>query len=104
MGKLKTSFTYSFIEINKKEISFLDSLIHNLQKGGDTDANCAIVLTLIGAIVGYNGIPSYFKQKIINSRMKDSPRPRDPKYSTHQVIDIIEQLIKIQPNRLFSLS
>ena len=34
-------------------------------------------MTLVGAIVGYNGIPGYFKQKIINSRMKDSPRPRN---------------------------
>jgi hypothetical protein len=30
-------------------------------KGGDTETNCAVVLTLIGAIVGYNGIPRYFK-------------------------------------------
>ena len=61
-------------------------------------------MAVIGAIVGYNGIPGYFKQKIINSRMKDSPRPRDEKYSPHQIIDIIEKLIKVQPNRLFSIS
>jgi hypothetical protein len=30
-------------------------------KGGDTEINGAIVMTLIGAIVGYNGIPRYFK-------------------------------------------
>lgn len=34
-------------------------------------------MTLVGAIVGYNGIPCYLKQKIVNSRMKDSPRPRE---------------------------
>jgi hypothetical protein len=61
-------------------------MVRILMKGGDAETNCAIVLTLIGAIVGYNGIPGYFKQKIVNSRMKDSPRPRDDKYSTYKVI------------------
>jgi hypothetical protein len=36
MGKLKTSFTYSCIEINKKDVNFIDSLIATLMKGGDT--------------------------------------------------------------------
>jgi hypothetical protein len=36
MGKLKTSFTYSCIEINNKDINFIDSLIATLMKGGDT--------------------------------------------------------------------
>lgn len=89
MGKLKTSFTYSCIEINKRDPNFVDSLIRILMKGGDTETNCAVVMTLVGAIVGYNGIPSYFKQKIVNSRMKDSPRPRDEKYSPSKVIEII---------------
>ena len=75
-----------------------------MQKGGDTDANCAIVMTIIGAIVGYNGIPGYFKQKLINSRMKDSPKPRNEIYSCHQVIELIEKLMKVQPNRLFNIS
>lgn len=78
-------------------------MCYNLQRGGDTDANTAIVMTLIGAVVGYNGIPGYFKQKIINARMKDSPRPRNEKYSPHQVVGIIENLMKVQPNRLFNL-
>lgn len=76
MGKLKTSFTYACIEINKRQLDFVESLITILSKGGDTETNCAIVMTLIGAIVGYNGIPGYFKQKIVNSRMQDSPKPR----------------------------
>lgn len=58
-------------------MNFVQSLISILAKGGDTETNCAIVMTLVGAIIGYNAIPGYFKQKIINSRMKDSPRPRD---------------------------
>jgi ADP-ribosylglycohydrolase len=55
----------------------MDSLLKTLLKGGETDANCAIVMALIGAIVGYNQIPSYFKQKITNFRMTQSSRPRN---------------------------
>lgn len=77
MGRLKTSFSYSCIELYNKDINFVDSLVKILRKGGDTETNCAIVMTLVGAIVGYNGIPCYLKQKIVNSRMKDSPRPRN---------------------------
>ena len=77
MGKLKTSFTYACIDLNKNHPDFIDSLIRILLKGGDTETNCAVVLAIVGAIVGYNGIPNYFKQKIVNSRMKNSPRPRE---------------------------
>jgi ADP-ribosylglycohydrolase len=55
----------------------MDSLLKTLLKGGDSDANCSIVMALIGGIVGYNHIPSYFKQKIVNSRMTQSSRPRN---------------------------
>lgn len=55
----------------------MDSLLKTLLNGGETDANCAIVMTLVGAIVGYNQIPSYFKQKINNFRMHQSSRPRN---------------------------
>lgn len=77
IGKLKTSFTYACIEINKREVKFMESLLNTLLKGGDTDANSAIVMALVGSIVGYNMIPSYFKQKIVNSRMTQSSRPRE---------------------------
>ncbi len=54
----------------------MESLLNTLTKWGDSDANCAIVMALVGSIVGYNSIPSYFKQKISNSRMSQSSRPR----------------------------
>lgn len=55
----------------------MDSLLKTLLKGGDSDANCSIVMALIGCIVGYNQIPSYFKQKIMNFRMSQSSKPRN---------------------------
>ena len=77
MGRLKTAFSYACIEVGKKEIKFMDSLLKTLLKGGDSDANCSIVMALIGCIVGYNQIPSYFKQKIMNFRMSQSSKPRN---------------------------
>lgn len=89
--------------MNNKYTNFTDSLVRILSKGGDTETNCAIVMTLVGAMVGYNGIPSYFKQKIVNSRMKDSPRPRDEKYSPHKVVEIIESLQRVQGQKYFKI-
>lgn len=77
IGKLKSSFTYACVEVNKRNLKFMDSLLATLAKGGDTDANCAIVMGLVGSVIGYNAIPSYFKQKIVNSRMTQSSRPRN---------------------------
>ena len=52
-------------------------MLKTLTKAGDSDANCAVVMGIVGSIVGYNSIPSYFKQKIVNSRMSQSSRPRN---------------------------
>jgi len=67
----------------------MDSLLKTLLNGGETDANCAIVMTLVGAIVGYNQIPSYFKQKINNFRMHQSSRPRNEEFTPYKVIEIV---------------
>lgn len=77
----------------------MESLLKNLAKGGDTDANCAIVMCLVGSIIGYNGIPSYFKQKITNSRMTQSSRPRDDEYTPYHIIEIVDKLMKIRPDQ-----
>ena len=91
MGRLKTSFTYACIEINRKEVKFI--------KGGDTDANSAIVMGLVGCVVGYNRIPSYFKQKLINFRMTQSCRPREDIYAPYHVLDLVPELLRVRPDR-----
>jgi ADP-ribosylglycohydrolase len=53
LGRLKTSFSYTFIELNKNKLNFTDTLIEVLRKGGDADSNAAIVCSMIGAAVGY---------------------------------------------------
>lgn len=65
LGRLKTSFTYAFIELNQPSLDFTDTLLEVLRKGGDTDSNAAIVCSLIGATVGYSRIPSYFRHRIL---------------------------------------
>lgn len=64
----------------------MDSLLKTLLKGGDTDANSAIVMALVGSIVGYNSIPPYFKHKIVNSRMSQSCRPRNEEYTPYHIV------------------
>ena len=54
IGKLRSSFSFACIEMNKRNVKFMDSLLSTLIKGGDTDANCAIVMALVGSIIGYN--------------------------------------------------
>jgi hypothetical protein len=53
-------------------------------------------MTLIGAIVGYNGIPGYFKEKIINAKTNNSSRSKAEKYCPRRVVSIIENLRKIE--------
>ena len=36
LGKLKTSFTYAFIEASRPDKSFIQSLVRVLEKGGDS--------------------------------------------------------------------
>lgn len=75
----------------------MDSLLATLAKGGDTDANCAVVMGLVGSVIGYNAIPSYFKQKVVNSRMSQSSRPRNDEYTPYHIIEIVEKLMKNRP-------
>jgi ADP-ribosylglycohydrolase len=37
-----------------------------IKEGGDTDTNAAILGGLIGAYVGYNNLPEFMKDKILN--------------------------------------
>jgi ADP-ribosylglycohydrolase len=76
----------------------MDSLLKTLAKAGDTDANSAIVMALVGSAVGYNNIPSYFKQKIMISRMSQSSRPRNEEYTPYNIIEIVDKLMKVRPD------
>jgi ADP-ribosylglycohydrolase len=64
---------------------FIDSSVRVLSKGFNTDTNASIALGMVGAIIGYNNIPSFFKSKILNAA--STPRKNRVKdYSSQMVI------------------
>ncbi len=60
------------INKNRKKVNFIDSLIKILFKGYNTDTNCAIVMGMVGAIIGYNEIPNYFKNVVMDCNVEKS--------------------------------
>lgn len=87
----------SFKKDPKKQ--FIQSAVRVLSKGYNTDTNCSISLGLVGAIIGYNNIPSYFRHKILNAEYKTGKnRGRD--YNSQRVVDVVAELIKSGPTQL----
>lgn len=70
-----------------------------LSKGFNTDTNCSIVLGLVGAIIGYNNIPSYFRSKVINAE-GEGQRIRPKNFSSKRIVSVVAELIREGPNRL----
>jgi len=81
------------LEIDKRKVDlkkqFIESTVRVLSKGFNTDTNCSISLGLVGAVIGYNNIPSYFKHKIINSEYKVSKMNRGRDYNSQRVINVV---------------
>ena len=74
---------------------FIESILRVISKGFNTDTNCSIVLGLVGAVIGFNNIPSFFKNKILNS----SPLPSKERvrtYPSRTVADVVDQLLMNQ--------
>eukprot|EP00831_Metopus_contortus_P078617 TRINITY_DN7643_c0_g1_i2.p1 TRINITY_DN7643_c0_g1~~TRINITY_DN7643_c0_g1_i2.p1 ORF type:complete len:168 (+),score=35.59 TRINITY_DN7643_c0_g1_i2:159-662(+) len=89
----------------------MQSLIHNedymtairkvLKQGGDTDTNAAIVGGLIGAAVGFSGIPSYMRGAILSYTGLGKGIPRDEfLYPSHYLLSLIKQIYKTAPSVL----
>lgn len=63
VGWIKIAFAYSFFYLREacqkgiSEILYRETIKRMLMEGGDTDTNAAIVGGMIGALVGFNGIP-----------------------------------------------
>jgi hypothetical protein len=57
MNSINIPFIYTINELNnrnKSKLNFIDSLVRILLKGYNTDTNCAIVMGMVGAVVGMN--------------------------------------------------
>lgn len=105
-NNLKFPFVFAINEMlevdeRQKDLKkvFINSAIRTLSKGFNTDTNCSIVLGLVGAIIGYNNIPSYFRNKILNCEGSGSTgRGRD--YHPKRIVDVVNNLIKSGPTHL----
>jgi hypothetical protein len=71
-----------------------------LSKGFNTDTNCSIVLGLVGAVVGYNNIPSYYRSRVLSGEYSASGRVRSRDYSSKRVIDAVAGLLRDRPSHL----
>jgi hypothetical protein len=78
------------LEITKKDTKkqYLDAAIRVLSRGFNTDTNCSIVLSLVGAALGYDGIPHYFKDKVLKSA-KENGTKRTRDYWSGRVVDLV---------------
>ena len=105
-SNLKFPFVFAINEMlevddRQKDLKkvFINSAIRTLSKGFNTDTNCSIVLGLIGAIIGYNNIPSYFRNKILSCE-GSSPKARGRDYHPKRIVDVVSNLIKSGPTHL----
>ena len=103
MGWLKIAFNYSFYylkhsdDYKAKDNIYRELMEKILIEGGDTDTNAAIVGGLIGALVGYSGLPPAFVDKVMSFEVTlpngamNTNNPvesyRVPKYHLSQLID-----------------
>lgn len=79
---------------------FIETAIRVLSKGFNADTNCSITLGVIGAVIGYSNIPSYFRSKVVNAESGCSFRVRKREYSSFKILDAVEKLLKMGPTQL----
>ena len=65
IGWVRWAFTLSFHYLQKGN-SFESTLYDVISYGGDIDTNACIVMTMMGALHGIQGIPEHYKNKILS--------------------------------------
>ena len=63
-GYLGVTLSQAFYEV-KHESDFNQVMLHIMQRGGDTDTNCAVAGALFGALHGYEVIPTYLVDQLL---------------------------------------
>ena len=74
IGWLQRAFVLSFYflkrykgyKLTNNNNLFFDAVRLTIQEGGDTDTNACIVGGMIGALVGYTGLPNDMVMKVVN--------------------------------------
>lgn len=75
---------------------YVDAAVKVLSRGFNTDTNCSITLGLVGAALGYNNTPNYFRDKILScERKKSGKRSRD--YWSGGIVEMVNNLLKDGP-------
>lgn len=65
IGHVKHAFILAF-HCLKNKYDFEQGIFLVLQRGGDTDTNAAIVGAMLGALHGYDKIPTYMSEPVLN--------------------------------------
>jgi len=108
MGWAKIAWTYSFHLIKKsreenKKIDFKDAMMFALQRGGDTDTNCAIIGGLVGASIGFKELYETYPEqvkKFWTCDVEKSMQKREKIFTPRRIVDLVLDIVKICPKIL----
>jgi len=91
-------FLLRSIRYNDLNVYFEKALKETLQLGGDTDANCAIVCGLMGALVGVRRIPMDMLSILLSFDDNQKGQNRSGKYQVDEpLLKNIDKLIASRP-------
>ena len=97
-------FLLRSIKYNDLNIYFEKALKETLQLGGDTDANCAIVCGLMGALVGVRRVPVDMLSILLAFDDNQKGQHRDGKYLVDEsLLKNIDKLIASRPKGRLAL-
>mmetsp|Transcript_8756 Transcript_8756/g.15048 ORF Transcript_8756/g.15048 Transcript_8756/m.15048 type:complete len:394 (-) Transcript_8756:759-1940(-) len=96
-GFVKIAFEFSMFYL-KTQTPFDVALKDVLRRGGDTDTNACIVGGLLGALWGFNALPTQLKLKVIHCKFKDKQRPDFLHPAT--LLDLIPTIVERAPPKL----
>lgn len=96
IGHVKYAFWLTFYFLRNK-MSFADAIHATLMKGGDTDTNAAIVGGMMGALHGFDAIPSYMRDPVESfdcTNAEHAFHVRDKFYSAKFTKEVVEKLLQ----------
>ena len=97
MGWAKIGFTHAFGHL-KKGSGYVEAMRETLGIGGDTDTNAAIVGGLIGALVGVEGLPQDYRDKVTSYTYESKRGQRRPDFLNQtEIVQQVEELFAMAP-------
>ena len=97
IGWAKIGFTYAFRAL-RENLDYMTAVQGVLVMGGDTDTNAAIVGGLVGAAVGYLGLPMDYLQKVMEYTFQEKGGIERPDFLRQgRIINYIDQLVVVAP-------